>query len=145
MSKITRHTDLTQSEGDPTSRADAGLPTEDFQVRVPATRWPAAGSQIKTRATARSPLGNAAAAAVLILAGGLCAVLLHWAGGPWQAQASGLLLPWVICLTLRPTRRNRSRGRGRRRARALPPGQGQGDGGDTARTWRGADRAPPDG
>jgi hypothetical protein len=109
MSKITRHTDLTQSEGDPTSRADADLPIEDFKIRVSSTRWPAAGIEIKTRTTPQSPLGNAVAAVLLILAGGLCVILLHWIGVPSWAQAGGLFLPWVLCLTLRPARRRRTR------------------------------------
>ncbi len=108
MSKVTRHTDLTQSEGDPTSRADTDLPIEDFEIRVSA-RWPAAGIEIKTRTTPRSPLGNAVAAVLLILAGGLCVVLLHWIGVPWWAQAGGLFLPWLICLTLLSARRSRAR------------------------------------
>jgi Flp pilus assembly protein TadB len=109
MSKITKHTDLTQSEGDPTSRADTDLPAEDFEIRVSTTRWPAAGIEIKTRTAPQSPLGNAVAAVLLILAGGLCVVLLHWIGVPWWAQLGGLLLPWVFCLTLRPARRRRAR------------------------------------
>jgi hypothetical protein len=109
MSKITKHTDLTQSEGDPTSRANADLPIEDFRVRVSPTRWPAAGIGIKTGTAPQSPLGNAVAAVLLILAGGLCAVLLHWISVPWWAQLGGLVLPWVLCFTLRPARSSRAR------------------------------------
>jgi hypothetical protein len=106
MSKVTKHTDLTQSEGDPTSRADADLPIEDFKIRVSTPRWP--GIEIKTHTAPRSPLGNAVAAVLLILAGGLCLVLLHWIGAPHWAQLGGLFLPWAFCLTLRPASRSRA-------------------------------------
>lgn len=107
MSKVTKHTDLTQSEGEPTSRADADLPIEDFKIRVSTARWPAAGIEITTHTAPQSPLGNAVAV-LLILAGGLCVALLHWIGVPWWAQLGGLLLPWALCLSLRPARRRRA-------------------------------------
>ena len=108
MSKVTRHTDLTQSEGEPTSRADADLPVEDFKIRVSMPRWLADGFEIKTRTAPQSPLGNAVAAVLLILAGGLCVALLHWIGVPWWAQLGGLFLPWALCLSLRPASRSRA-------------------------------------
>jgi len=46
---------------------------------------------------------------LLILAGRLCLVLLHWIGLPWRAQVGGLFLPWAMCLTLRPAGRSRLR------------------------------------
>jgi membrane associated rhomboid family serine protease len=108
MSKVTRHTDLTQSEGEPTSRAYADVPIEDLKIRVPPPRWPGAGTVIETHAAPRSPRGNAVAAVLLVLAGGLCVVLLHWIGVPWWAQLGGLFLPWALCLTLRPAWRSRA-------------------------------------
>jgi len=97
-------TDLSQSEGDPTSRADAGLSIEDFEIRLSTACWPVAELEIKTRTASQSPQGNAAV--LLILAGRLCLVLLHWIGLPWRAQVGGLFLPRAMCLTLRPAGRS---------------------------------------
>ena len=108
MGKVTKHTDLTQSEGEPTARADPDLPIEDFKIRVSMPRWLADGIEITTRTAPQSPLGNAVAAVVLIVAGGLCVALLHWISVPWWAQLGGLFLPWALCLTLRPATRSRA-------------------------------------
>jgi hypothetical protein len=98
MAEIDRATDLTMSEGVPTTEAYVDLPQEDFEFRAWART---SGLSVKARATPLSSLSAAVTTFLLVVGGCACTLIMAAVGaGGWIATI-GLLVPTAIYSGLR--------------------------------------------
>lgn len=90
--EIAKSTDLTTTEGDPTSRAAVTVLREEVIIRLRLGRK--VELETAVRAGARSPLGIAISTVLLVLSGGAVAVIAKLIiGTPTWVACCGFLVP----------------------------------------------------
>lgn len=92
MSKIIKHTDLTGEEPGP--RADVRLPLEGIGFEAQLTPW--VSFKLHARTLTKSPLNAAVTAALVAVAGCVCAGLSAAIGAPAWLAIAMIIVPGIF-------------------------------------------------